>query len=115
MFAAFHGQRWVDATLVFNLIFETALAGLAAVLLARLRRETGGLPAVFSAATLFGSLGLINLGSDIGRFDFALLVMFIGSLRWIGRGATIGPALVMAAALLTHEIHFFMGVPMLVA
>ncbi len=116
VFALFHGQRWVDATLVFNLIFDAALAALAAVFLARLWRETRWpTAAVFTAATLFGSFGLINLGSDIGRFDFALLVMLVGSMWWIGRGAAIGPALVTAAALLIHEIYFFIGVPILVA
>lgn len=116
VFVVFHGQRWVDATLVFNLIFDAALAALAAVFLARLWRETRWpTAAVFTAATLFGSFGLINMGSDIGRFDFALLVMLVGSLWWIRRGAVIGPALVTGAALLTHEVYFFIGVPILVA
>lgn len=116
LFVAFHGQRWVDATLVFNLVFDAALCALASVFLTRLWRETGRPTAtVFTAATLFGSFGLINLGSDIGRFDFALLVMLVGSLWWIGRGAAMGPALVTAAALLTHEIYFFIGVPIVLA
>lgn len=116
VFVLFHGQRWVDATLAFNLIVDAALSALAALFLARLWRETHWpTAAVFTAATLFGSFGLINLGSDIGRFDFALLVMLAGSMWWIGRGAAIGPALVTTAALLIHEIYFFIGVPILVA
>ncbi|KEZ77154.1 hypothetical protein [Salinisphaera hydrothermalis] len=116
LFAPFHGQRWVDATLLFNLVVDATLAALAAVFLTRLWRETRWpTAAVFTAATLFGSFGLINLGSDIGRFDFVLLVMLVGSLAWIRQGAVLGPALVTAAALLTHEIYFFIGVPMLIA
>lgn len=116
VFAGLHGQRWVDATLVFNAVFDAALTALSAILVARLWRETHWpTAAVFTAATLFGSLGLINLGSDFGRFDFALLVMLIASMWLIGRGGVILPALITAAALLTHEIYFFLGVPILIA
>lgn len=114
VFAGFHGQAWVNATLVFNLVFDTALAALAALFLGRLWRESRWPTAlIFTAVTLFGSLGLINLGSDIGRFDFALLAMLIATLWLIRRGAMIAAAALTAVALLTHELYFFLGVPIL--
>lgn len=114
VFVLFHGQAWVDATLVFNLVFDMALAALVALFLSRLWCERPWhTAAAFSVVTLFGSLGVINMGSDLGRFDFALLVMLIGSMALVARGAVLGPALITGAALLTHEIYFFFGVPLL--
>ncbi len=75
----------------------------------------GGLCDILRAAVAVGSVGVMQIAHDYGRYDHIVLLMFLAALWLILRRRAIWAAAVAVAAVLTHEAFLIWAVPMLAA